>query len=152
MTVTLNPTCPLCGLRFEGEAAAMRTIHISLPVRNLQTSTAFFADLGFTLSAERSGETACMTVAENISVTLVAEECFRDRIDADVSPQNGSGGFVTSLSAGSEQEVDDIVAKAIAAGAKPSPIMEDRPVYSGSFQDLDGHIWQLTCPRQALSG
>jgi uncharacterized protein len=193
MTVTLNPACPLCGLRFasrplldlhvredhrdpdrtpepddnssgdgrrtpsrrgvrEGEGAAMRTIHFSLPVRDLQTSRAFFADLGFTFSPERSGcETACMTVAGNVFVTLAAAEWFRGRIDADVSPEAGRGGFVISLSAGSEQEVDDIVAKAISAGAKPAPIMEDRPVYSGSFQDLDGHIWQLTCPPQAPS-
>jgi hypothetical protein len=39
--------------------------------------------------------------------------------------------------------VDETVAKAIAVGGKPWPIMEERPVYSGSFQDLDGHIWQL---------
>jgi uncharacterized protein len=130
----------------------MRTINISLSVRNLPRSTAFFADLGFTFSPERPGrETASMVVAESTCVTLMSEEWFRGRIDGDISHDTGGGGFVINLSAGSEQEVDDIVAKAIYAGAKPWPILEDRPVYSGSFQDLDGHIWQLTCPRRSDS-
>ena len=126
----------------------MRTIHVSMPVRNLQVSRAFFADLGFTFSAELSGgETACMVVDQNICVMLVAEDRFRNSVDGDIC-QTANASFVTSLSAANEQEVDDMVAKAISAGGKPSPIMEERPVYSGSFQDLDGHIWQLTCRRQ----
>ena len=129
----------------------MRAIHVSLSVRNLPRSMAFFADLGFAFSPERPGcETASMAVAENIRVTFISEEWFRGRIDGDISHDTGGGGFVINLSAGSEQEVDDIVAKAIYAGAKPCPIMEDRPVYSGSFQDLDGHIWQFTCPPRSV--
>ena len=31
----------------------------------------------------------------------------------------------------------------IAVGGKPWPVMEERPVYSGSFADLDGYVWQL---------
>ncbi len=41
----------------------MRTICVSLPVRNLAVSKAFFAELGFTFSRECSGEgTACIIV------------------------------------------------------------------------------------------
>ena len=50
----------------------MRTISVRLPVRNLQVSKAFFAELGFTFSPELSGEeTACMLVDQNIYVMLV---------------------------------------------------------------------------------
>jgi hypothetical protein len=122
----------------------MRTISVSLPVRNLQVSKAFFAELGFTFSPERSSEgIACMIVDQNVHVMLVAEDRFRYSADGEIRPATASAGFVTCLSAGSEREVDETVAKAIAVGGKPWPIMEERPVCSGSFQDLDGHIWQL---------
>jgi predicted lactoylglutathione lyase len=131
----------------------MRTISVSLPVRNLHASRAFFAELGFRFSAELSGdEIACMIVDRNISVLLVAEDRFRDCADGEIRQTAAAAGFVTGLSAGSEQEVDQTVAKAIAAGGKPWPILEERPVYSGSFQDLDGHVWQLTCPRHRQPG
>ena len=126
----------------------MRTICVSLPVRNLQVSRAFYAELGFTFSPELSGdETACMIVDPNIRVMLVAEERFRDSAAGEIRQATASAGFVTCLSAGSRQEVDQTVVKALAAGGKPWPIVEERPVYSGSFQDLDGHVWQLTYPR-----
>jgi uncharacterized protein len=51
---------------------------------------------------------------------------------------------LTALSADSKQEVDEMVAKAMAAGGKPwKPIMDESPMYSGSFQDLDGHVWEV---------
>jgi predicted lactoylglutathione lyase len=98
---------------------------------------------------ELSGEeTACMIVDQNIHVMLVAEDRFRDAADGEIRQVTAAAGFVTGLSAGSAREVDETVAKAIAAGGKPWPIMEERPVHSGSFQDPDGHVWQLTHPRQ----
>ncbi len=123
----------------------MRTICVSLPVRNLAVSKAFFAELGFTFSRECSGEgTACIIVDRNIYVMLVAEDRFRDAVDGEIRWATAGAGLVTGLSAGSAREVDETVAKAIAMGGKPWPIMEERPVCSGSFQDLDGHVWQLT--------
>ncbi|HYZ57197.1 MAG TPA: hypothetical protein VE733_27350 [Streptosporangiaceae bacterium] len=122
----------------------MRTIFVSLPVRNMAVSKAFFSELGFTFRPELCGnEIACMIVDRNIHVMLVAEDRFRDSVDSEMRHATASTGFVTSLSAGSEQEVDQTVTKAIAAGGKPWPIVEECPVYSGSFQDLDGHVWQL---------
>jgi predicted lactoylglutathione lyase len=123
----------------------MRTICVSLPVRNLAVSKAFFAELGFTFSRECSGEgTACIIVDRNIYVMLVAEDRFRDAVDGEIRGATAGAGLVTGRSAGSAREVDETVAKAIAMGGKPWPIMEERPVCSGSFQDLDGHVWQLT--------
>lgn len=37
-----------------------------------------------------------------------------------------------------------MIAKAMKAGGKPwKPIMDEGSMYSGSFQDLDGHVWEL---------
>ncbi len=52
--------------------------------------------------------------------------------------------MLTCLSVESREDVDDLLAKALAAGAKPwKPIMDYGFMYGCSFQDLDGHVWEL---------
>ncbi|HVB46342.1 MAG TPA: hypothetical protein VNF47_27045 [Streptosporangiaceae bacterium] len=111
-------------------------------------STAFFAELGFTFSPELSGrDAACMVVDQNVYIKLLAQEFFQDYVNGDLSQPRSAGEVLTCLSADSPEQVDDIVAKAIAVGGKPWPVLEERPVYSGSFQDLDGHLWQFISAR-----
>lgn len=125
---------------------AVRSVMVSLPVRNLRVSAAFFAELGFTFSPGDSGPgTACMVIDENVSVLLVAAERYRDQVNGDAGCTGSSGEILLRLSAGSEREVDEMVMRAIVAGARPWPLAEDRPAYSGSFLDPDGHLWQVTC-------
>ena len=51
---------------------------------------------------------------------------------------------MTSLSAESREQVDALVAKAIAAGGKPwKPAIEEGWMYGRSFQDLAGHVWDF---------
>lgn len=127
----------------------MRSILVSLPVRNVRVSTAFFTELGFTFSPELSGpDSACMVIDQNVCVLLVAEDGFRDRVSGDMSPALPAGETLISLTAGSEQEVDELVMRAVVAGGRPWAVVEERPVYSGSFQDPDGHLWQVVCPRE----
>ena len=53
---------------------------------------------------------------------------------------------VHSLTVGTPDEVDDLVAAALAnGGGEWLPIREDASSYTGSFADPDGHAWQLTC-------
>ena len=127
----------------------MRSITVSLPVRNLKVSAAFFAELGFTVSPELSGPgTACLVIDQNISVLLMSAEHYRDRVNGDASCTGSGGEALLCLSADSEREVDEIVMKAVIAGGRPWPLADQRPVYSGSFLDPDGHLWQATCPRE----
>jgi predicted lactoylglutathione lyase len=129
---------------------AMRSITVSLPVRNLKVSAAFFAELGFTVSPERSGPgTVCLVIDQNISVLLMPAEHYRDRVNGDASCTGSGGEALLCLSADSEREVDETVMKAVIAGGRPWPLAADqRPVYSGSFLDPDGHLWQVTCSRE----
>jgi catechol 2,3-dioxygenase-like lactoylglutathione lyase family enzyme len=45
----------------------------------------------------------------------------------------------------SQQEVDDLLARAAAAGGTITDRPHGRPwgIYSGYFQDLDGHLWEI---------
>jgi uncharacterized protein len=59
------------------------------------------------------------------------------------------GGLMLSVYPRSElakdAEVDDVIAQAKAAGAAVTDSPHDRPwgIYSGYFQDPDGHLWEI---------
>lgn len=123
----------------------MRMIFVNLPVKDLQASTAFFAELDFAFNPDFSDDSAaCMVVDENIFVMLLVEDRFRDFVNGEVSDATKATEVITCLSADSRQQVDQTVARAIAAGGRSwKPAMEEGPMYGGSFQDLDGHVWEL---------
>jgi catechol 2,3-dioxygenase-like lactoylglutathione lyase family enzyme len=56
-----------------------------------------------------------------------------------------SGGFSIGHVVTSRQEVDAVLAAALAAGGRLTAPARDRPwgIYSGYFQDLDGHLWEV---------
>ena len=123
----------------------MRMIFVNLPVKDLDASKAFFTELGFEFDPRFSDDSATsMIVDENIFVMLLVEERFKDFINGEIADATSTTEAITALSADSRAQVDETVAKAIAAGGKPwKPTMEEGPMYGGSFQDLDGHVWEL---------
>jgi len=128
----------------------MRMIFVNLPVKNVKDSRAFFNALGFEFNPQYSDDqTACMIVDENIFVMLLEEARFRDFINGEISDAKQTTEVLTCLSAESKEQVDQTIAKAIAAGGKRwKPILEQGPMYGGSFQDLDGHVWELMYMQQ----
>ena len=123
----------------------MRMIFVNLPVGNLPASQAFFTALGFEFNTEFSDTScACMVVDRNIFVMLLVRQRFGHVVVGRIADATAVTEVITCLSAESREEVDDTVARAIAAGGKPwQPSVEDGPMYGGSFQDLDGHVWEL---------
>ena len=123
----------------------MRMIFVTLPVDNLPASRAFFTALGFEFNSDFSDAScACMVVDRNIFVMLLVRERFGHFVVGRVADATAGTEVITCLSAKSREEVDETVARAIAAGGRPwQPPVEDGPMYGGSFQDLDGHVWEL---------
>ncbi|WP_454852656.1 VOC family protein [Rhizobium binxianense] len=123
----------------------MRMIFVNLPVKNLVKSKEFFSALGFSYNPDfTTDDGACMIVEENIYVMLLSEPHFRQFIVGEISDTAKGKEVLTCLSAGSRAEVDDYLAKALAAGGKPwKPILEMGLMYGCSFQDLDGHVWEI---------
>ena len=66
--------------------------------------------------------------------------------DADV-PVSGAktGEFSIGHAVATRTEVDEVIAQAKAAGAAVIDPPHDRPwgIYSGYFQDPDGHLWEV---------
>lgn len=123
----------------------MRMIFVNLPVKDLPASKAFFAALGFGFNAQfTNDDAACMVVEENISVMLLTEPFFKGFLTGEMSDAHKATEVLTCLSAASRAEVDETLAKALAAGAKPwKPVTDYGWMYGCSFQDLDGHVWEL---------
>ncbi|WP_419952287.1 VOC family protein [Methylobacterium sp.] len=123
----------------------MRMIFVNLPVKDLEASKTFFGALGFTFNPAFTDENAaCMVVSDSIFVMLLTEARFRDFITGDICNASKATEVLTCLSCESRQEVDDTLAKALAAGAKPwKPNMDYGFMYGCSFQDPDGHVWEL---------
>lgn len=61
-----------------------------------------------------------------------------------------TGGFSIGHSVDTPAEVDAVLAQAIAAGGTLTEEPHHRPwgIYSGYFQDLDGHLWEVISPVQ----
>lgn len=127
------------------EAPTMRMIFVNLPVKDVAASREFFTRLGFAFNPDFSDErTLCMVVEENICVMLLQEDRFRDFINGDISDAAKTKEVLTCLSCDSREEADATLAKALAAGASPwKPVMEAGSMYGVSFQDPDGHVWEL---------
>jgi uncharacterized protein len=119
-------------------------IFVNLPVRDLATATSFYTALGFAQVPEYSDDTAsCVAIDEHIFVMLLTEPKFREFIVGDISDPSTTE-VLNCLTAASREQVDELVATAIDAGGKPwKPTLEEGPMYGGSFQDPDGHVWEI---------
>jgi uncharacterized protein len=72
--------------------------------------------------------------------------------DANVPLESTTGAFSIGHLVASKAEVDDVLARAEAAGATLTDEAHERPwgIYSGYFRDPDGHLWEIIWnPRQA---
>jgi predicted lactoylglutathione lyase len=122
-----------------------RQIFVNLPVKDLPRSVAFFTALGFTFNPQFTNENAtCMIVDENIFVMLLVEPFFQTFIKKDICDARTSTEVLMCLSCESRAEVDELVAKAVAAGGTIPRAAEDHGfMYGHAFEDPDGHIWEL---------
>lgn len=123
-----------------------RQLFVNLPVTDLERSKEFFTELGFTFNPEFSDENAaCMVVNDESYVMLLAEPFFESFTDKKIADTRETTEVLIALSAESKAEVDELVETAVAAGGKDAREPQEYEfMYGRSFEDLDGHIWELT--------
>jgi predicted lactoylglutathione lyase len=122
-----------------------RKIFVNLPVKDLQKTMDFYAALGFTYNMQFTNDkAACMVISEDIYAMLLTEPMFKSFIKKEISDAKTTTVVLLALSADTREEVDDMVNKAIGAGGSQGNDIQDHGfMYSNSFQDLDGHIWEI---------
>lgn len=122
-----------------------KQIFVNLPVRDLQRSVAFFGTLGYTFNPQFTDENAtCMILGENLFAMLLVEPYFRSFIEKDVSDAHRATEVLLAVPVDSNEAVDALVSKALGAGARePRPAQDLGFMYQRSYEDLDGHIWEV---------
>lgn len=120
-------------------------IFVNLPVKDLQKSMAFFAKLGFTFNPQFTDEkAACMVINEHIYTMLLTEPMFKNFTSKEIVDAHNATEVLISLSAETPEEVHKLADAAIAAGGvETRPPMDQSFMIQRSFNDLDGHIWEV---------
>jgi uncharacterized protein len=122
-----------------------RMTFVNLPVKDLGRSIEFFSQLGFGFDPQFTDDTASsMVISDDSYVMLITEDRFKDFTKKTIADAHATTEVLVALSAESREEVDDLVARALAAGGAPAnDPLEDGFMYGWSFEDPDGHIWEL---------
>jgi len=120
-------------------------IFVNLPVKNLDQSVAFFTKLGFHFNPKFTDKNAtCMIIGDDNFVMLLVEEFFKTFTKKPISDAAKEIEVIIALGVASKAGVDDIVNKALAAGAKAANETSDQGfMYTRSFHDLDNHMWEI---------
>ena len=123
-----------------------KMIFVNLPVSDLARATAFYQAIGATKNQQFSDETAsCMVFSETIHVMLLTHDKYRQFTPKKIADARTSSQVLICLSADSREAVDDMVGKAHAGGGgiDPGPKQDYGFMYGRSFEDPDGHHWEV---------
>ena len=120
-------------------------IFVNLPVKDLNKTVEFFTKLGFTFNPQFTNENAtCMIVGEDIFVMLLVERFFKTFTKKEICDATKDAEVIIALSAESREKVDQMINKVVEAGGLESSEPQDQGwMYGRSFQDIDGHLWEI---------
>jgi uncharacterized protein len=123
----------------------INSIFVNLHVKNLERSVKFFTLMGFKFNAQFTNEEAtCMILGPNMYAMLLVEKLFTDFTKRPIPELPKTAEMITSLMLENRADVDVLADKAMQAGAvKYSDPVEMGFMYNRSFQDLDGHLWEV---------
>jgi uncharacterized protein len=123
-----------------------KMIFINLPVSDLLRSTAFYEAVGAVKNPQFSDDTAsCMVFSDTIHAMLLTHDKYRQFTSKKIVDAKTTSEVLICISAESRAAIDDVVAKAKAAGGgvDPTPVQDFGFMYGRSFEDPDGHIWEV---------
>jgi predicted lactoylglutathione lyase len=121
-------------------------IFVNLPVADLPRATTFYEAVGAVKNPQFSDHTAsCMVLSDTIHVMLLTHDKFRQFTPKRIADSRETTEVLICVSAESREAVDGTIAKADAAGGRidPGPKQDYGFMYGRSFEDPDGHIWEV---------
>ena len=122
-----------------------KKIFINLPVADLKKATEFYIKIGFTNNPAFTDDTAaCMVLTEEIYVMLLTHSKFSQFSSKKIIDATVSCGVINSISVDSLEEVNVMADTALnAGGSEPNPPKDYGFMQQRSFNDLDGHHWEV---------
>lgn len=123
----------------------MTTMFVNLPVKDLERSKAFFSELGFPFFG-MTDDMASVIISEQTQVMLLAEPTFATYARNELADPNTATQVILVLGLDNPKQVDELVDKAVAAGATAiGEPTDDGQRYQRGFADPDGHHWSALC-------
>ena len=122
-----------------------KLIFVNLPVADLPRAMAFYEAVGATNEPRFTDETAaCMVFSDTIHVMLLTHDKFLHFSPKPIASRDTCEVMI-AMSAEDRAEVDGIVDKAGASGGKADAFARQDLgwMYNRSFEDPDGHIWEV---------
>ena len=123
-----------------------RLIFVNLPVADLARSTAFYEAIGGERNPQFSDDTAtCIVLSEAIHVMLLTHDKYRQFTTKPVADAHAASQVLLCVSEESREAVDRTIERAGAAGCPidPGPVQDHGVMYGRSFEDPDGHHWEV---------
>jgi predicted lactoylglutathione lyase len=123
-----------------------KMIFVNLPVTDLPRATAFYEAVGARKNPQFSDHTAaCLVFSETIHAMLLTHDKYRQFTSKPIVDAHRVSEVLICISADSREEVDEMVRQAGAAGGAldPTPKQDFGFMYGRSFEDPDGHIWEV---------
>ena len=122
-----------------------RQIFVNLPIQDMARSQAFFKALGLSFNQRFTNEHgACLEIGENFYAMLLVQPFFQGFTQKPISDAHQSTEVILALSVDSRAEVEDVIARAVAAGATTPNAPQDHGfMFQHGFADLDGHQWEV---------
>lgn len=120
-------------------------IFVNLPVKDLKRSMDFFAGLGFTFNRQFTDDTAaCVVISEDIYAMLLTHTKFSEFTPKAIADAGTTTEVLTAISVESREKVNELVDRALQGGATETrPPEEYGFMFGRSFNDPDGHIWEV---------
>ncbi len=121
-------------------------IFVNLPVADLKASIAFYQAIGAKQNPKFSDETAAMmSFSHEVNVMLLTHAKFAEFTSKPIVDAKRQCEVLLALSRDSREAVDAITETARKAGAvlDPTPKQDYGFMYGRSFEDPDGHIWEV---------
>jgi len=145
MTSSHSGRLPCTTTSKEDEMSASRQMFVNLAVEDLERSVDFFTKLGFEFDPRFTDETATsMIVGEGAYVMLLTKPKFSEFTPKPLVDPAAQTEVLIAISAQSREGVDELTDAALAAGGSAaSDPLDYGFMYSRSFQDPDGHIWEV---------
>lgn len=123
-----------------------KLIFVNLPVTDLKRSMAFYEAVGATNNPKFTDNTAaCMVFSDTIHAMLLTHDKWRQFTSKAIIDAHANAQVLLCLSEDSRDAVSTRVEMAASAGGKadPTPVQEFGFMYGRSFEDPDGHIWEV---------
>jgi predicted lactoylglutathione lyase len=120
-------------------------IFVNLPVNDLEASKKFFTELGYSINPQFSDENAAsVVISDTIVAMLLTKPFYSTFTKKEIADATKTSEVLVALSAESREKVDELVDRALAAGGSPAGETQDHGfMYGRSFDDPDGHTWEV---------